>query len=160
MALKFYKFKDKRVFIQEIKRFGEYKNFALASDLTADQISVYVRLDKMVEYKNAIKIANALRIDFDELFELAKIKKDSYSKANNPNVKDESDLQISEKILVGLKANIKKQLEVSHDISYTNNILSLIDDIIIEATYLGYHQTRDNNEQFILKAIKKRRLGK
>jgi len=46
---------------------------------------------------------------------------------------------------------------ITHDITYTNQILRIIDDIIIEASFLGVVSEREKNSDYIINAIGKRR---
>lgn len=156
-APRYYKFRDWELFNKEIKRYKTIETMALALGLHKGSISRYLNNpDVIIEAVTAKQISQALRIDFDKLFQSVKVSKNR-SDPNNINKKDEEELEISEKILVGLKENIKKRLMITHDITYTNQILRIIDDIIIEASFLGVVSEREKNSDYIINAIGKRR---
>lgn len=71
--------------------------------------------------------------------------------------KDVTNLQLSEQIICGLKNNLETKLRVSHNQHYVNQLLELVDEIIKEASYLGVIATKEKKEDFIVKAIQRRR---
>jgi hypothetical protein len=151
-----YKFKDHKLFLNEIQRYGTLKNFALACDINVVQIGTYVNNDECsLIGDNAHAIANTLRVNFDELFILSKQKQiiERIIKID----KDKSDLEVSEEIITGIKRNIEHRLSITHDKEYVKRIMDLVDDLVIESSYLGVNCQRDDKADFIVKAIQKRR---
>lgn len=151
-----YKFKNHRVFIQKLEELGTIRKLADLTGIHFNQISTYVNNDDcaLVGY-NAIKIADALKIDFDELFYYTKKKQDIERLIKID--KDKSDFQVSEEIITGIKRNIEYKLSINHDQEYVKRIMALVDDLVIESSYLGVNCQRDNQADFIVKAIQKRR---
>lgn len=151
-----YKFKDHKRFLEEIQRFGTIKNFGIACDIHINQLSTYVNNDECgLIGENARAIAQALRVDFDELFILSK-KKQVIERLIKID-KDKSDFQVSEEIITGIKRNIEHKLSINNDKEYVKRIMALVDDLVIESSYLGVNCQRDNQADFIVKAIQKRR---
>lgn len=165
---KFYKFKDKWKFIESIKSYGSARAFAQAADMINSQVSRYVKDDTPIIDRNAIKIANAMKVDFDSLFIETQAKyvgkpktpprvKRQYEKSLD---KDKSDLIVSEEIIVGLKLKLEQKLLITHSKSYVNEIMDTVDELIIEAAYLGVHCKENHKEKFIVNSITKRRTIK
>lgn len=151
-----YNFKDHKRFLHEIQRFGTLKNFALACDINVVQIGTYVNNDECgLIGDNAHAIAQTLRVDFDELFILSK-KKQVIERLIKID-KDKSDFQVSEEIITGIKRNIEHKLSINNDQEYVKRIMALVDDLVIESSYLGVNCQRDDQADFIVKAIQKRR---
>ena len=153
----FYKFRDKNKFIKSVKEFGVMNSFAQKCDIHLTQMKRYIIEDSNIEKTSALKIANALNVEFDEMFEYVKIKSNNSRKHSGVKEQEKSNFQISEEIICGLKKKIEDRLLISHSKNYVNEIISVIDDIVIESAYLGVNSREDNTHQFIVNAITKRR---
>ena len=95
----------------------------------------------------ARRLSDYLEVEFEELFE--------------PNIQfhfqeDPSQLVISERVIVGIRENIAKRLSVSHSIHYVNEIVSLLDDLIIESSYFGAFMNQKGKDKFIKESLVKR----
>lgn len=71
--------------------------------------------------------------------------------------KDKSDLDVSEEILMGLRRKMESRLLLCHTQEYVNEIMGVVDNIIIEASYMGVNCHINKNTKFIVRAIEKRR---
>lgn len=95
-------------------------------------------------------LCKEIKIPFEELC-TEKRKERNYEKS-------ETYLEESEKILNGLKENIFKRLDtVGHNIYFKKQIEEVLNELIVEATYLGVNAQIQGNTEFVEKAIQKRR---
>ena len=67
-----------------------------------------------------------------------------------------SEFKLSEEILIGLKNNVSKKLEM-HTLPFINDVQSIVNQIAIESAYLGIIAVKAGNTKFIEDAIIKRR---
>jgi len=153
----YYKFKNHKLFLNEIKKYKNLSTFSLACDIHMTLITRYVTGNQAIIKDNAIAIAQTLRIPFDELFELTNVKKKDQTK-KKVKEQEKSNFEISEEIICGLKKKIEDRLLITHSKSYVNEIISVIDELVIEASYLGVNCREDNTHAFIVNAITKRRV--
>jgi len=70
---------------------------------------------------------------------------------------DETALDLSEVIIMGLVRKITKRLEVNHTQNYIDEIVKVVNEIIIEASYFGVEAHKANQHDIIRRAVKKRR---
>jgi hypothetical protein len=101
-----------------------------------------------IKKENAIKLCEIENVELDKSF------------THSPPIafeKDVSNLQLSEKIICGLKHNLEVKLRVMHNQLYVKELLVIVDDIIKESSYLGVIATKEKKEDFIVKSVQKRR---
>ena len=104
----------------------------------------------VLEKQECEKLCKEIKIPFEELC-TPKGKQRKYDF-------NETYLEESEKILIGLKENIFKRLDtVGHNIHFKKQIEEVLNEIIVEATYLGVNAQIQGNTQFIENAMQKRR---
>ena len=155
---KYYQIKNKDLLIKQIKKkFITYRSFADITGISIKHISSYINYSdngRLIREENAEKISRALEIEFDELFNEKRIKHLNYGEKERD---DKTDMEISEEIILGLKHNVMNKLLIAYSELYVRDIMSIINDIIIEASYLGVNSTLANKQAFIVKAIEKRR---
>lgn len=151
----FYKFKDKKVYYDYIKKIGSQTKVANLTGICINTISKYASNDCAIIKSNAITFAKVMEKDFDKLFIEVNVKANSTYKQRED--RDKTDFQISEEIIMGLKRKIEDRLSINHSKTYVNDILSVIDELIIESSYLGVNSKTNNKHKFIVDAITKRR---
>jgi len=154
----FYKPKDIDKFRLDVKSKGGQNKFSKLSGICSNQIYRYIKENSSIMKENAIIISNLLNVNFDEYFELVNVKENSEYLVLFE--KDKSDLAISEEMICGLKLNIENRLLITHSKQYVNEIMKIVDDLIIESSYLGVHRTQAHKEKFIVDSITKRRNTK
>lgn len=151
----FYKPKDIVKFNEDVKSLGGQKKFATLVNIYPSQIYRYLKENTAISKENVIIIAKALNVKLDEYFYELNIKENSEYKRTD--VKDKSDIIVSEENICGLKLNIENRLLITHSKTYVNDIMKIVDELIIESAYLGVHCSKSNKEAFIVKSITKRR---
>ena len=151
----FYKFKDKKVYYDYIKKIGSQTKVANLTGICINTISKYASNDCAIIKSNAITFAKVMEKDFDKLFIEVNVKANSTYKQRED--RDKTDFQISEEIIMGLKKNIQDRLEITHTRPYVNDIMKVIDELVIESSYLGVNSALAKKHAFIVKAITSRR---
>ena len=149
----FYKY-NREMLIDLVLQYESTMALAKASDVNYNTMYLLVE-DKygrsLVSEEVAVKLAELRGVPFDEMFTLT-------PKVKHINESQElTYMALSERILVGLKANIEKRLSTTHSASYVNDIIKLVDDIIVEAAYLGVCSERDKQSDYICKKVQRRR---
>ena len=158
---KYFKFKDKVRFVDEVKKFGIYKEFCKQSNIHINTLTRYMNEDIAVIKLNAMSMCKTLKIPFEEMFDEVNVKQDYYNQYQTVKFdRDKTDLIVSEEIICGIKLNIENRLSASHSKEFIKDISKLIDDIVIESSYLGVNSCKNGSEQFIVNAITKRRTEK
>jgi len=158
MAEKVYKFKDHEKFKSLVKtKYGNLTKFARASDIPENAMSKYFNDEHISIYrKNADKICLTLKVDIDKMFN----EEDREYRTKHivsENQMDKTNIIVSEEIIMGLRKNICDRLLLLHSKCYVNEISAILDELIIEASYLGVNCKEVNKEKFIVNAITKRR---
>jgi hypothetical protein len=158
MAEKVYKFIDHEKFKSLVKtRFGNIDKFAKASGIPDNAVSKYFNDDNISIFrKNADKICLTLKVKLEDTFIEEDVKYRTRQVISD-NQQDKSNIIVSEEIIVGLKKNICDRLLLLHSKCYVNEISAILDELIIEASYLGVNCKEVNKEKFIVSAITKRR---
>jgi|GEM_PF-6533209 len=108
-------------------------------------------------WEEVIQIASYVGFTADKICELKPKQRNAGStvKSTKENVVDE--FSESEKLLDGLKAKIAKRLSTTHSSVFINEITDTVNDIIIEAAYLGVIASKIGRSKFIENAMLKRR---
>lgn len=154
----FYKFKDKKLYFDYIKKIGSQTKVANQTGICLNTISKYASNDCAIIKSNAITLAKVMEKDFDKLFIEVNVKANSTYKIRED--RDKTDYQISEEIITGLKRKIEDRLSIQHSKTYVNEILSVVDELVIESSYLGVNSALNKKHAFIVKAITQRRMTK
>lgn len=157
---KWYKPKDFVKFKEDVNNFGGQKKVSIATGITTNQIYRYVTEGSAMITENAIKIAGALNVKLEDYFELVNVKEGVKYVVESKNERDKTDMIVSEEIICGLKRKIEDRLLVSHSEIYVKEIMKVVDQLVIESSYLGVHCKENGKEKFILNAIAKRRNEK
>ena len=76
----------------------------------------------------------------------------TYITKKNDEVEPLSD---SERVLMGLKENISKRLSM-HSLPFINEIQDIVNQIIIESSYLGVIANKSGQSDFVLNAVRRR----
>ena len=125
-----------------------YMSISLLANVNPQTITNAIVHGLGIKKENAIKLCEIEGIELDEGF------------THCPPItfeKDVSNLQLSEQIILGLKHNLETKLRVMHNQHYVNQLLEIVDEIIKESSYLGVIATKEKKEDFIVKAVQKRR---
>ena len=65
----------------------------------------------------------------------------------------ETQFQLSENVIVGVKRNIENRLKPFHTRNYIDNIMELIDRIVVESAWLGVYSNEQGVSDFIRKKV-------
>lgn len=101
-----------------------------------------------VRHTTAKKVCDLINCELEEAFHVY----DSMIVENDLSYK-----KLSEQIMNGLKLAISKRLGTMHTPTYINEILKIVDEIIVEACYLGIEMVKHKDEEDVQKAIELRR---
>lgn len=141
----------KNKFDELIKKYDSINNFCNIFGV-GKQTAYNLKNCCSVNENTVYKICEAAKIKIDDLFEVEE----------NIKVIDEKDLtneKLSDEIINGLIKKIETRMNVSCNRFLTKEILSIVNEIVIESMYSGYNYMNDKKERMMKEAIRKRRNG-
>lgn len=134
------------IFENEIKKYGNINTIHSKSKINKD-ILYSLQKGGYCKKLNAERISSFLGYKIEDLFIIE----------NEYRTNEISDYELSEKIILGLIANVEKRLLVTNSKLFVNEIIEIIKEIVIESSYMGRNAHRDKQSGFIEIAVSKRR---
>lgn len=130
------------------QRYSNFRNLASAGSLSVVQVNKIFGEREGISLFLADKVARAYGYTRETMFEEFDV----------PFIaKDVNHMVLSEQLLTGFKTNIENRLKGLVSTQVRLDIMGLIDDIIIEASYLGVECQKNDKADFIIKAAQRRR---
>lgn len=125
---------------------GDYtlKEIAEGTGLDYKYLMKLVNGDSEVSPKYINPLCEFLKVDKDVLFETLDL---------SMLEQGETQFQLSENVIVGIKRNIEFRLKPFHTRDYINGIMKLIDQIVVESAWLGVYSNEQGVSEFIRKKV-------
>ena len=128
-----------------------FKDVAKSVGISPNTMNKIVYELRGLELDYCKKIVDLIGCEFGDLF----------SKDPITHIRESVDeVVVGERMIVGLRSNILKRIEVSHSYQFVNEVMGLVDDLIIESSYLGVVIERKKASSFIENAVIKKVMEK
>ena len=136
----------------DVKRMGGLKRFATELDIKYRRMWAMIYQGTAITNEELQIISEFTSKTIDEL----RLDRMAVNRLKEDRMDAMSEFKLSEEILIGLKNNVSKKLEM-HTLPFINDVQSIVNQIAIESAYLGIIAVKAGNTKFIEDAIIKRR---